>query len=59
MICPKCKHKMKNTMHFESDKQYQYNRCPYCYERTKSKRIHFDDLLNEENDTKQNNKGCI
>lgn len=48
MLCPNCSNKMKNTLHFESNKQYQFNRCPKCNERTKSKRIHFDELDNNE-----------
>ena len=38
---------MNNTMHFEQGRQYQYNQCKKCYEKTKNKRIHFDDVLNE------------
>lgn len=48
MLCPKCSKPMKNVMHFEQDRQYQFNRCPNCQERTKNKRIHFEDVLKEE-----------
>ena len=34
-------------MHFESSKQYQFHECSKCYERTKNKRIHFDDVSEE------------
>ena len=50
MFCPKCGTVMKNIMHFETDKQYQFNECPHCYKRTKNKRIHFDDVLKEEHE---------
>jgi hypothetical protein len=39
---------MKNVMHFESEKQYQFNECPKCYKKTKNKRIHFYDVVKEE-----------
>jgi hypothetical protein len=39
---------MKNKMHFESGKQYAYSECPKCYEKSKNKRIHFEDVLKEE-----------
>lgn len=48
MFCPNCSTVMKNVLHFEQDKQYQYNECPHCYKRTKNKRIHFDDVVKEE-----------
>lgn len=48
MLCPRCNNPMRNTMHFERNKRYQYNECPKCYDRTKNKRIHFEDVLNEE-----------
>ena len=48
MMCPRCNKPMKNTMHFEEGRRYQYNRCPNCQERTKNKRIHFEDVLQEE-----------
>lgn len=48
MLCPKCNKPMKNTMHFEQGRQYQYNRCSNCLERTKNKRIHFEDILKDE-----------
>lgn len=48
MLCPNCSRKMNNVLHFEIGKQYQYNECPNCYNRTKNKRIHFDDVINEQ-----------
>ena len=48
MFCPNCSTVMKNVLHFEQDRQYQYNECPHCYKRTKNKRIHFDDVVKEE-----------
>ena len=63
MFCPNCSTVMKNVLHFEQDKQYQYNECPHCYKRTKNKRIRFDDVVKEEtskvnykkDETKRNN----
>lgn len=48
MLCPNCSRKMNNVLHFETGKQYQYNECPHCYNKTKNKRIHFDDVVKEE-----------
>lgn len=48
MFCPKCGTVMKNIMHFEEDKKYQFNECPRCLKRTKNKRIHFDDVVKED-----------
>lgn len=56
MLCPRCNKTMKNTMHFEHGRQYQYNKCPNCQERTKNKRIHFEDILNSEMDKYKKNK---
>jgi DNA-directed RNA polymerase subunit RPC12/RpoP len=53
MRCPKCGREMKNVMHFESGKDYQYNRCKHCLERTKQKRIHYEDF---EKGNKQNER---
>lgn len=50
MICVKCNEVMKTTMHFESGKQYQFHECPKCFERTKNKRIHFEDIIKNEID---------
>jgi len=44
MICRKCGKKMKNVLHFEKDRDYQYNECSKCCERTKKKRIHYDEF---------------
>ena len=38
---------MKNIMHFEKDKNYAFHECPGCYVRTHKKRIHFEDVQNE------------
>lgn len=48
MLCPKCNSVMKTKMHFEQDRNYQFHECKRCHERTKNKRIHFEDFLNEE-----------
>ena len=48
MLCPRCHSPMKNTMHFEQDRNCQFNECSKCHERTKQKRIHFEDVLKEE-----------
>lgn len=48
MLCPRCNSKMNNTMHFESGKRYQYFKCSKCPEQTKSKRIHFEDIFQNE-----------
>ena len=50
MFCPNCNAVMKNVMHFEPEKQYQFNECPKCYKKTKNKRIHFDDVVKEDHD---------
>lgn len=45
MICKKCGQKMKNVLHFESGREYQFNTCTRCRDNTKKKRIHYDDIL--------------
>lgn len=45
MLCPRCSRSMKNVMHFEKGKSYQFNLCSKCYNRTKNKRIHYEDNL--------------
>lgn len=45
MICPRCNEIMNNTMHFEQDRKFQYKKCPRCYEKTRPKRVHFEDIL--------------
>jgi DNA-directed RNA polymerase subunit M/transcription elongation factor TFIIS len=55
MICPKCSNAMKNTMHFEEGRQYQFNECSNCHEKTKNKRIHFEDVLKKEVDKYKKN----
>ena len=52
MLCPKCNSAMRNTMHFEKDKRYQFNECSICHEKTKNKRIHFEDIVEEINKKK-------
>ena len=39
---------MKNVLHFELEREYQYNICPFCRERTKKKRLHYEDIPNTE-----------
>lgn len=46
MLCPKCGKSMKNVMHFEKNKNYQFSQCNYCYNKTKNKRIHFSEDKN-------------
>ena len=48
MLCPMCGRVMKNVMHYESGRSYQYNRCE-CTFKTHQKRIHYDEV-----ETKQN-----
>lgn len=48
MTCPRCNVIMKNTMHFEQDRKYRYCECPKCHDKTRGKRIHFEDILQEE-----------
>lgn len=43
MKCPRCNQLMKNTMHFESGKQYTCHICPKCKQQTHQKRIHFEE----------------
>lgn len=45
MLCTKCGKQMKNVLHFEQEREYQYNLCPNCRKRTKKKRLHYDDIL--------------
>lgn len=47
MLCPRCRISMVGKKHFEKGRQWQYNECPKCYDKTKNKRIHFEDILNE------------
>ena len=48
MICLRCHKVMKQTMHFEKGRQFKYNQCPCCHEKTRNKRINFDTILEEE-----------
>lgn len=61
MLCRRCQSVMRNTMHFEQGKRYQFSECPKCHEKTKKKRIHFEDILQDEikklnNKTSRNKK---
>ena len=47
MFCRRCNVVMKDKMHFESGKKFQFSECPKCYEKSKNKRIHFEDILKE------------
>lgn len=53
MICFKCGKQMKNVLHFEPGREYQFNSCPCCCERTKKKRLHYEDISK----TNENKKG--
>jgi NAD-dependent SIR2 family protein deacetylase len=54
MICPRCKEVMKSAMHFEQGKSSQFKECPKCHEKTRPKRIHFEDILSDKlNEIKQ------
>lgn len=56
MLCPKCNNTMNNVMHFDKERNYQFYRCSNCQEKTKKKRIHFDDVLKEEINKQKNDK---
>ena len=57
MLCPKCRNKMKNIMHFEKDKCYSFHQCEKCLKKTHHKRIHFDsDEINLKDKTLKNKK---
>lgn len=60
MICFKCGRKMKNVLHFEPGREYQFNSCPCCRERTKKKRLHYEDIVrtveNKKGDADEKNK---
>ena len=45
MLCPNCNKPMKNIMHFEKEKCYQFNLCRNCFKKTKNKRIHYEDIV--------------
>jgi len=49
MFCPTCNHFMKNVMHFEADRIYQFNKCPNCYKETKPKRLSLEKFDRNEN----------
>ena len=44
MLCPKCGREMNNVLHFEEEKNFQYNICKHCNKRTKNKRIHYEEV---------------
>jgi len=48
MMCPKCGREMKNVLHFEDGRKYQYNKCPWCLYKTKNKRMHLDEETKNE-----------
>lgn len=50
MLCPNCKILMVHALHFDSNRNYQFNECNKCHYQSKSKRIHFEDVLQEEID---------
>lgn len=50
MICNKCGRKMKNVLHFELDREYQFNTCTKCRDSTKKKRIHYEDIVKTNNE---------
>ena len=65
MLCPRCKTKMRNIMHFEKNKNYMFHLCEKCLKKTHPKRIHFESektdclyknskLKEKKNDTKKN-----
>lgn len=57
MICPRCNKPMNNTMHFEQGRKFQFKECPKCHDKTKPKRLHFEDILSDKlNEIKQNRK---
>lgn len=45
MICPRCNKPMNNTMHFEQGKNSQFKECPKCHDKTRPKKIRFEDVL--------------
>lgn len=53
MLCSKCGKTMKNVLHYELGREYQFNLCTFCRGKTKKKRIHYDNLY----ETQQNKKG--
>lgn len=56
MLCTKCGKQMRNVLHFETEREYQYNLCPNCRERTKKKRLHYDDILKTNGDKRCNDE---
>ena len=47
MKCPKCGSEMKTVMRFEEGKSFAFNECKNCYTKTHNKRIHFEEINNE------------
>ena len=43
MRCPKCSKEMKNVIHYEKGRSYQFNQCK-CMTKTHVKRIHYNEL---------------
>ena len=56
MVCCNCGNKMKNVLHFEQGREYQFNVCSHCRERTKKKRLHYDDILKDDEQNKMKEK---
>lgn len=48
MICSRCKVIMKNKMHFEEGRNFKFCECPKCHDKTKTKRINFENILAED-----------
>ena len=47
MKCPKCGTDTKTIMHFENGINFAFHECPKCHTKTHRKRIHFDEVENE------------
>ena len=54
MLCSKCGKTMKNVLHYELGREYQFNLCTFCKYESKKKRIHYDNL----HEAQQNKKGA-
>ena len=57
MLCPNCNKPMKNILHFEKEKCYQFNICKKCLKKTKNKRIHYEDILDKNSTKDEQTKG--
>lgn len=47
MICQRCSKIMRNTMHFEQGKNFQFKECPKCHDKTRPRGIRFEDVLED------------